>query len=430
MKKITLFFVLFFSIAGSAHARIYVPIDQPSDKKLPIAITNLVGLDGGAGKFEKDIPEVIQKDLENSAYFQFIPPGAFLEDGESRAITLETIPFDLWSAIEAQGLIKGGISRKGDKLTVELRLFDPFLKQLLVGKKYVGSVKDYRSIAHRFADEVMLAMTGAKGPFNSKITYTAITGGGRKAIYVMDYDGENNYRITDTKTISLGSKFSPDGSRIAFTSYKSGTPEIHMANLGGGEMKQLTHNKQTNLTPAFSPDGGTIIFSSSVAGDPDIWIMNLAGKMIKQITHTMGVDISPVYSPDGSRVLFSSERAGRLHVFTMNPDGSDNTRLTFVGQFNDTPTWSPDGQKLTFCGRDSGAFDIFTMNVDGSLIQRLTAGEGNNEHPSWSPDSRYITFSSTRSGGPVIYMMRFDGANPVRLSQGNGLLPWWGPNLK
>lgn len=433
MKKIL--FCLLLVAAGllvaRLEARIYVPIDQPSDKKLPIAITHLIELEGkGDKKLQREIAGVIQNDLENSAYFQFIPPAAFLEAKGDTAITAEAINFDLWTAIEAQALIKGGLSRRGDRVIVQLRLFDPFTKLLLAGKQYTGSEKEYRAIAHRFSDEVMLALTGIKGPFNSKIAYSGATGKGRKQIFVMDYDGANTIQITDNKTLNLGPKFSPDGSRVAFTSYASGTPEIHTANAGGGGLKQLTRNRATNITPSFSPDGRTILFSSSMNGDAEIYSMNFDGKSLRRLTHIPGIDISPVYSPDGGRILLSSERAGKLHVFVLDADGGFNQRLTFVGHFNDTPAWSPDGQKIAFCGQDRGAFDIFTMNPDGSLIQRLTAGEGNNEHPSWSPDSRYLTFSSTRAGGEAVYMMRYDGANPVRVSKGHGALPWWGPSLK
>ncbi len=428
MKKHLAFLILFFSL--NVEARIYVPIDQPSDKKLPIAITELVPLDGGAGRYEKEIPEIIQHDLEISAYFQFISPEAFLEPKNANTLTTETIHFDLWSAIEAQGLIKGGIKKEGDRLTVQLKLFDPFLKQMLVGKQYVGITKDFRSIAHRFSDEVMLALTGTKGPFNSKITYSVPTKKFYKAIYVMDYDGANNYEISNRKALSLGSKFSPDGNKLVYTMMTGKSWEIFMANAGGGGVKQLTRNGATNITPAFTPDGGSIIFSSTMKGDADLFLMNLGGNLIGQVTDTSGIDVSPMYSPNGGQIVFSSDRFGKLHVFTINAGGGGDTRLTFVGQFNDTPAWSPDGQKIAFCGRDAGAFDIFTMNSDGSLIQRLTAGEGNNEHPSFSADSRYITFHSTRGGGSAIYVMRFDGANPVRVSKESGMLPWWGPSLK
>lgn len=426
MKKLFLFLFLFVTFQN-AQARIYVPIDQPADKKLPLAIVEPVVLNGGAAKFAKEIYDVIKNDLEISAYFQIIPTDAYLEVKTSETLTEQTINFDLWTAIEAQALIKGSVYKSGDRILAELRLFDPYLKKTLVGKQYQGSPENVRYMAHRFSDEVLLALTNVKGAFNSKITYTAPMKKGAKAIFVMDYDGANNYAITKDKTLSLGSKFSPDGTRLVFTSYASGRPEIYLAKLGGG-VKQLTTNGATNITPAFSPDGNTIIFSSSMKGEPNIWTMTASGRILSKLTSTVGVDVSPHYSPDGGRIVFSSEQAGKLHVFTMSPAGGEATRLTFVGQFNDTPAWSPDGQKIAFCARDSGAFDIFVMNADGSFIQRLTGSEGNNTHPSWSADGRYITFGSSRSGESV-YVMRYDGENPTRVSKGGGLLPWWGPRL-
>lgn len=425
MRLSTFCLTLFFP--ALVLARIYVPIDQPSDKKLPIAITELVKLSGGVGHEAREIPAIIQRNLEISAYFQFIPPDAFLEAKGNGALTAGTIAFEQWTSIEAQALIKGSILKDRGTLVVELRLFDPFLKTMLVGKRYRASENNIRYIAHRFADEVMEALTGIRGPFNSKITYTVPTGKGNKAIAVGDFDGHNLFTIVQQKTISLGSKFSADGSRVIFTSYASGRPEIYVAALGG-KVRQLTHNRQTNITPTFDPWGRNIVFSSSLQGSPNLWMMDSSGRVIARLTHTPDIDLAPSYSPDGSQIVFSSERAGNLHVFKMNADGTNIQRLTFVGHYNDTPVWSPDGQKIAFCAQDKGPFDIFVMNPDGSFIQRLTRGEGSNTHPSWSPDSRYLTFSSTRDGDAV-YVMRFDGEAQTRVSKGAGILPSWGPRL-
>lgn len=413
-----------------AEARIYIPIDQPADRQLPIAMTDLVNLGGGA-KFAREIPSIIQNDLEISAYFIFISPDAFLEPRGNTELTTEAINFDLWTAIDARALIKGSISSQDDQLIVDLRLFDPFLKQMLVGKKYVGTKTDVRSIAHRFADEVMLALTGISGPFDSKITYTVPIGKGKKAIYLADADGANSRRLTDQLQLSLGPKFSPDGTKIVYTSYASGRPEVWLTTLDG-QARQLTHNGATNISPAFSSDGSTILFTSSVAGDPDLWQMKLDGTMIGPLVPMDGIDVSPVYSPNGSQIAFASERAGDLHLFKMNADGSGLHRLTFVGKYNETPAFTPDGLRIAFCARDMGAFDIFTMNADGTFIQKLTSDAGNNTHPSWSPDGRYLIFGSSRDSPKkredAIYIMRYDGANPTQITK-KGELPWWGPRL-
>lgn len=429
MKKILIFTFCLLFFALSAHARIYILLDQPSDKKFPIAITNLVPQEGVRGSdVAERVPSIIKNDLTLSGYFDIIPESAFLDSGNG--LSAETINFAQWTAIEVGALVKGSLRKDGKKFTIQLKLFDPYSAQLLVGKQYVAEEKDIRSIAHRFSDEIMEALTGRRGIFNTKIAYTAYTGKQNKAIYVMDVDGEGNQRVTKDASINLGPAWSPDGSKLAFASYQKGAPEIFVVNLGSGSVKQVTNNKTMNITPAWGADNETIYFSSSLSGSTELFATKSGGGKQRQLTDAGGINIAPRISKDGGIMVYSSTRAGRLHVYRSSPDGGAAARLTFVGIHNDSPDISPDGTKIVFCGQDSGAFDIFIMNSDGSNIQRLTIEAGSNEHPRWSPDGRFITFSSSRSGGPAIYMMRADGSNQIKISKGNGQLPDWGPWLK
>lgn len=427
MKKIILLASCFLLLTSSAWGRIYIPVDQPSDKKFPIAITELVAQEGmrGGSKLTEKIPSIIKNDLTLSGYFEILPDSVFLDHSDN--LTADTIKFSQWTAIEAGALVRGSVKKDGGRFVVQLKLFDPYSAQLLVGKQYTAEEKDIRSAAHRFSDEIMEALTGKRGIFNTKIAYTALSGRGGKAIYIMDVDGENNQRITRDKSINLGPAWSMDGGRIVYASYQKGNPEIFTVNLGSGSVKQITNNKNTNITPAFNADGA-IYYSSSLENSTEIFAA--VKSKHKQITSNGGINIAPRFSKDGGTMVYSSTMPGRLHVFRTSPGGGVGARLTFVGIHNDSPDISSDGTKIVFCGQDSGAFDIFVMNSDGTNIQRLTIDSGSNEHPRWSPDGRYITFSSTRSGGSAIYMMRADGANQVKISQGNGQLPDWGPWLK
>ena len=422
--------VFSFTLLASfeASARIYIPVDQPSDKMFPIAVTKLVAQEGVRDSAEiiERIPSIIKNDLILSGYFELLPESSFLDF--SSDITADTINFAQWTTIEAGALVKGSIKKIDGKYIIQLKLFDPYSAQMLVGKQYSTYERDIRSAAHRFSDEIMEALTGKKGIFNTRVAYSAMTGRGGKAIYIIDVDGEGNSRITKDSSINLGPAWSPDGGRLAYASYQKGNPEIFITNLASGSTKQLTKNKSTNITPAWL-DENTIYYSSSLASSTEIFAATLNGKTT-QITGYGGINIAPRFTKDGGTMVFSSTRAGRLHVYRQSPGGGESARLTFVGVHNDSPDISPDGTKIVFCGQDSGAFDIFVMGSDGTNIQRLTINSGSNEHPRWSPDGRYITFSSTRSGGPAIYMMRSDGANQMRISKGNGSLPDWSPWVK
>lgn len=418
--------ILVLLISSTASARIYIPIDQPADQKFPIAICRL---DGG-GSLSKKIPEIIRNDLKLSGYFAIISPNIFKDAAKKEGITLDDIRFNYWTAIEAQALVKGEIKKERGKYVATLRLFDPYLPDMLVGKQYTFSKKEVREVAHRFSDEIMESLTGIRGVFNTKIVYSVATKKGSKEIYIMDMDGENSKRITKLKTISISPALSPDGEIIAFTSYVRGKPDLYKISSKGRRLKQLVGGGGSKITPAWAPDGSRIAFSSSMSGDAEIYTTPPRGRKVKRLTRNKGIDISPTWSPEGSQIIFASDRTGRAHLYKMSSSGGNQRRLTFVGYQNDMPSWSPMGDKVTFAGRDMGRFDIFIMNPDGSNIQRLTSGSGSNEHPTWSPDGRFVVFSSTREGAPTVYMMRADGSNQTRISKGNGMLPSWGPQVK
>lgn len=418
--------ILFF--ASTASARIYIPIDQASDQMFPIAVCDLDGPIGMGGK----LPSIIRNDLDLSGYFKVIPQSVFEDFTSKSDITAESIRFSFWASIEVQALVKGKIESVGRNVKVTLRLFDPYLQTMLVSKEYEfpGSEEQtkIREVAHRFSDEIMEALTGIRGVFNTKIIYTAAVRKGRKEIFIMDMDGENTRRVTNLGSITLGASLSPNGRTIAFTSYWRGNPDLYAMDIGEGKPKQLIGGTGNKITPSWSPDGKTLAFSSALEEDSELYTIPFPSQgKVKQITFSVGIDLAPTWSPDGSQIIFSSERNGGLHLYKTGAYGGAVTRLTYVGYQNDMPNWSPRGDKVTFAGRDMGTFDIFIMNPDGSNIQRLTIESGSNEHPTWSPDGRFITFSSTRGGETAIYIMRADGSNQRRVSKGNGILPEWGP---
>ena len=421
MKKFIFVIVLFLALP--VYARIYIPIDQPSDKPFPIAVPNLKGKKSVA----KQIAGIIRHDLFLSGYFLVLDPSIYRYHARKEGVLPDEINYKYWSGIEIQALVKGEITKKKNEFTIELRLYDPIISKMLIGKRYTGTKNDLREIAHRFSDEIMKELTGLKGVFTTKIAYSAITKRGNKDIYVMDMDGHNPKKLTNNHTVDISPNWSPDGEKIVFTSYMRDNPDLYVVNSDGSGLKQIIGNSGASITPAWSPNGKFIALSSSIKGDSDIYLTTPEGKKLWPIVKGGRIDIAPTWSPNSNEIIFSSERAGGLHLYKVSAKGGKVKRLTYVGYQNDMPAWSPLGDKIVFSGRDMGAFDIFIMNPDGSNIQRLTIASGNNEHPSWSPDGRWITFSSTRTGGRAIYIMRADGSHQIRISERYGALPEWGP---
>ena len=412
--------LLFSSPAG---ARIYIQVDQPSEKKFPIAVTPLTANGGkNSGDWDRKVSEKIRSDLKLTGLFDLMDPAQFPNDPAARSSNPATIKFAPWTLVGAQALVSGDYRFDGSTVTTELHLYDPFLGQHILGRTYRADPKDMSVVAHHFANEVMKELTGEDGVFDTKIAFTVIAGKHKKEIGVMDMDGDNAHTVTKDGSIDLSPSWGPGG-RIAYSGFgKEGRPEIYVTGAKGGSRK-ITSNGNINLSPAFTPSGDAIAVASAVTGDTEIYLMGLNGKIIRQLTKSFGIDVNPSWSPDGSTFVFASERAGNLHIFK-----STGERLTYVGYQNDNPSWSPKGDKILFQGRDSGTWDIFVMNSDGSSIQRLTSGMGSNESPTWAPNARFVSCSSTRNGKSQVVIMRDDGTNQTALPyKGAALQPAWGP---
>ncbi len=425
MKKIIATLVLIL-IPLISQAKIYILIDEAANRKFPIAVPEFVTSSGSASSQSQEYTSLLKKDLAIAGIFKVLDEASFVE----RDSDTDRINFSKWTAIEAHALVKGVVENKGGKVTLELRLYDTQTQQLLVGKQYSVSKKDYSQAIHRFVDEIMNSLTGAPGPFTAKVA-AACGRVGNRQIRTFSIDGTNNVQATNGKANNISPNWSPDGSQLVFTSFLKYFPEIFSASSKGGGMRQLTASRSTSLTPAYSPDGNRIVYASSFTGDTELHQMTPAGKALGKITNVVNIDVSPAWSPDGSQIVFASERAGNLHLFVMPSGGGSASRLTYTGYQNDQPDWSPDGRRIVFTSRAQGAFDVFMMNADGSMIQRVTRDEGNNESPTWSPDSRYIAFSSARRGASGIYVMLEDGNNQTLIPNTAGCInPDWGPRVE
>lgn len=418
---------------SQAGRRIYIILDQPSaEKKFPIAVTDLLYTKKGNDKdnFAVKVSDVLRNDMKLAGYFDVLDKANYPEN-PGTGLTAPEIDFKKWTGIGASALVKGGIYLDGKNLVMELRLFDPYTGEMLVGKEYKVEKGNYRAAAHRFMDEIMLALTGERGVFSTKIV-AACGKVGQREIVMMDVDGENRTPLTKNGVINVSPDWSHDGKQVAFTSYAKYFPEIFISDTTGKiNPKRVTYNNGMNLTPAWAPDGSGIAISSNMGGDPDLYLIDTRGNKLAQLTRGHGIDIGPTWSPDSQHLIFASERAGNLHLFSMDRNGGNLKRLTYTGYQNDQPDWSPKGDKVAFAGREGGNFDIFTMNVDGTLIQRLTSGSGSNESPSYSPDGRYIVYTSSRAYKNDIYLMLWEGSNQTQITKtGDCVNPDWSPWLQ
>lgn len=429
--------LLTLTAAPARAADEYIEIN-PFLKKIPLAIPDFKPLADGAPSRETsdEAARLLAETLLFTGYFTILDKGAFLEDPRSSGITDASISFRNWTVIGAELLITGGVRRSADAVEMELRLFDTFKGQAVIGKRYRGSPKDTRRIVRKFAGEVIYFLTGSSGFFNSEIAFVS-TQTGNKEIYIAEFDGHNPVQFTRTGNITLSPAWSPDGQWMAYTAYPKNQPFLYIKHRHHKRGYEIG-NKGLNITPAWLPatapatdlENMRLAATLSFSGDQEIYLLTGKGKIIKRLTESWGSDVSPTWSPDGKKFAFVSNRSGNPHIYVKDLDSGRVDRLTFQGRYNTQPNWSPKGDKLAYAGMEGSRNDIYVIGFNGRPPVQLTRNTGNNESPSWSPDGSMIAFSSSREGRPRIYVMTAVGTDQRRLltMPGEQTNPQWSPN--
>jgi TolB protein len=376
-------------------------------------------------------------DLANAGIFDMVSKSMApqAEPGSPSEISLPR-----WSAAPSSAAFVafGTLGVTGSRLAVNGFLFDtknPQFPQVLA-KQYDETPSDdsARQIAHRFADEIILRLGGGtNGIAETKIFYVHLQGG-TKEIWAMDYDGANQHAITHLGTISLSPRVSPDNSRVAFSSLGRDGFQIQMFSLLLGRPVAFPISPGNNFSPAWSPNGSDIAYSSSRTGDPEIWITGLNGSAGRQITNFRGPDVSPTYNPkSGAQIAWISGRTGLPQLYIMETDGSSVQRLT-DGGYATSPSWSPNGQFIAYAWNRKygpgapGGQDIYVMEIATHKWIQLTHGMGPCDFPSWSPDGRHLVFANSpdgRAADSKIWTMFVDGTEKHALTGTGGDMPNW-----
>ena len=406
--------------SSPAQAQIEITVPEPGGAGLPIALSPLANTSGGGDqRLGITFSDIIARDLDLSGVFRVIDRGAYLEGPQG--VAPAEINFQEWSMLGALALVKGRVSVDGDTLTLEARLFDVAQRRQLGGKRYHGKKKDLRRMAHRFADYLLLVLTGEEGPFSSKIAFVSNRAGGRaKEIYVTDMTGSEVQKVTSAKTLILGPSWSPGATDLFYISYKRGGPYPYRFGLRSGKEQRLS--KIVSYSGEWSPDGSQIVISGEKDGNTDLFLLSAEGREIRRLTKNAGIDVSPSWSPDGHQIVFCSSRGGGPQIYVMNIDSGKARRITFHGNYNTSPAWSPKGDRIAYTSQ-SGGFHIMTVDVQGQERRKISAGED----ASWSPDGRYLVFSSR---GHLRIASR-DGRSVKQLTGGGGndTSPVWSARL-
>ena len=260
-------------------------------------------------------------------------------------------------------------------------------------------------------------------------------------IFIMDVNGNNQRLVSTGEGRTTCGYFMPGRAKILYSSthaeaaecppepdYSKGYTwavypyyDIYIANNDGSELTKLTDEYGYDAEATLSEDGSKIVFTSKRSGDLDIWTMNSDGSGLLQLTDEIGYDGGPFFNKDASKIVFrayhptdSTEKAnyinlletdlirpGKLEIYVMDSDGSNKTQVTDNGAANFGPYFHPDGNRIIFSsnladpkGRN---FDLWMVNSDGSGLEQITYNSTFDGFPMFSKDGNKLVFASNRN---------------------------------
>jgi TolB protein len=414
-----------------AQAKVYIDINAPSLRRIPLAVPALRRDGGAVGEAYAEIAEVLRSDLGITELFDVLDPRGYLEDPQRAPLQPSATSFADWFAIGAEVLIKGRVSRGNDTLSVDLWAHDVLTRQTLFGRHYDAPPSSARSVGHMFANTVLEEFTGSPGPFGTRIAYV-IQRGKIKELAAADMDGAGAVQLTRARSLSITPSWSRDGKYLYYVGYLRGDPDLYMLDLATGKNWTVSHRAGIDLGGRDSPDGTELLLALSLEGNPEIYRMAKRNRQLTRLTQDRSIDVAPTWSPDGKQIAFVSDRMGNPHIFVMNRDGGDVRRLTYSGKHNGDPDWSPKGDWIAFSGQDErGTFQVYLVDPKTRQVRQVTFGPYDTLDPSWSPDGRFLAVTSTREGDSAVYVFRLGGQEFRRMSPRGEIAsqPAWSPVL-
>ena len=372
---------------------------------------------GPAAALAEEIHDVLEADLKYSRIFQVLPKSYY---AYIRALDPRSVVYKDWESIGAAVLFTGEVSMaSGGDIVLERNFYDvKSQKTIIPGKRYQAKKTDLRYLAHKTADEILKAYS-EKPLFTSKIAFVS-NRDGNDELYMMDYDGANQTRLTFNTVTDISPAWSPDGGHIAYTSYQQQTAGLYILDVYEGKRTAVSL-RGGSFSPAWSPDGKKLAFMSTGDGNSEIYVADVefeptrVGK-IRRLTFNPGIDTAPTWSPNGREIAFTSDRGGTPQIYIMDVDGSNVRRISMGANWNDSPSWSPTGDRIVYVARVDNLFDLYVYNIRSASFQKLTETSARNESPTWSPDGRHIIFTSNLKGGKQLWTVDVDGANLRQLT--------------
>jgi Tol biopolymer transport system component len=260
------------------------------------------------------------------------------------------------------------------------------------------------------------------------VYYSALSASGNYGMWRVGVDSAGRARgePLSLADLSFGTSrhlsMARDGRRIAFSALRMSSNLWRVAAEPGARPRPLTAETGRNARPVFSPDGLRLAFDRWQSGtNPDVWVMDADGAHARQVVSDRAIDTVPNWTPDGRRLVFVSDRNGRSAVWTADAGGGGERLLLDLGSDTDWVRLSPDGRSLAFARRSAdGIVNVWRAALPSGTPRQLTSDPEFAGFPCWSPDGRFLAVQLKRGEDAQVAVMPAEGGRPVPITTDPG----------
>ncbi|UTO29434.1 Tol-Pal system beta propeller repeat protein TolB [Bartonella harrusi] len=230
-----------------------------------------------------------------------------------------------------------------------------------------------------------LVLTPRFSPKRQEITYMAYKRNQVPHVYLQQIEKGQNELIGTFENMTIAPRFSSDGRKVIMSLLQNdGSANLYTMDLRTRTTMRLTDTSAIDTSASYSPDGTKIAFSSDRSGKPQIYTMNADGTNVQRISSKEGSYSTPIWSPRGDYIAFTKQLDGQFSIGVMHPDGQGERILT-TGFHNEGPTWAPNGRVLMFFRKNPGEGPkLYTIDITGRN-ERQVHTPNDASDPAWSP---------------------------------------------
>jgi len=203
------------------------------------------------------------------------------------------------------------------------------------------------------------------------------------AIYIMDMITGESFPISDG-SLATHAEFSHDGTKVVYSSSAEQNFDLVVLNLldtTDNAQQTIVGTKDAEIYGMFSPDGQRLAYSSfDINYKGTLKVCDDKGKNVKVISSS-GSSYNAKFSPDGKHLAYVSNKSGNFEIYVCSPDGSGMKQLTSKKGNTIEYEWSADSKKIVYDAQSEGVSSVWITEIESGSKQNLTGDKANNITP-------------------------------------------------